>query len=216
MKKRDALIAELSRDLSPVKRAPNINLVAMIWFLSSAFYVVVMTGFFDPVRPGAFDQLSSSFRFLFETLLGIAALVWLSLLAFRAAVPGALTRWFMAGGFLLLGVWLFQYVIGLVSPALDPSMFGKRSHCFFETMVYALPPILAGLYFIRRLYPLRPVRTAMWISLAAGMLPALHMQIACMYEPEHILTMHILPGLLMVIVGALIAAVWPGRYQAKY
>jgi hypothetical protein len=48
----------------------------------------------------------------------------------------------------------------------------------------------------------------MSISLAAGMLPALYMQLACMYEPSHILAFHIFPGLLMVLAGAAIAALW--------
>jgi uncharacterized membrane protein YdbT with pleckstrin-like domain len=75
-------------------------------------------------------------------------------------------------------------------------------------MVYALPPILVGIYLIRRLYALQYVRTAMSLSLAAGMLPALYMQLACMYEPAHILFLHILPGLLMVLAGAAIASLW--------
>ena len=48
----------------------------------------------------------------------------------------------------------------------------------------------------------------MSLGLAAGMLPALYMQLACMYEPTHILSMHILPGLLMVLAGAAIALLW--------
>jgi len=45
------------------------------------------------------------------------------------------------------------------------------------------------------------------------MMPALYMQLACMYEPAHILSFHILPGLMMVGVGAVIAARW-GLRQA--
>ena len=75
-------------------------------------------------------------------------------------------------------------------------------------MVYALPPILAALFLIRRLYPLRYIRTAMSLSPAAGMLPALYTQLACMYETLHILTLHILPALAVMPVGAAIAALW--------
>lgn len=72
---------------------------------------------------------------------------------------------------------------------------------------------LAALYLIRRLYPLRFTRTAMAFSLAAGMIPALYMQLACMYKATHILTFHILPGLLMVLVGAAIATLWQRRQE---
>lgn len=211
MNKQQILISSLSRDLAPVSPPPNINRLAIAWFLLSAIFVVAMTHLFGPIRPGAFSQLGTEPRFLLETMLGVAAILWTSLLAFRSAVPAALSKQFAATGMVLMALWLAQYVIGFVSPALEPSMLGKRDHCFSETLVYSLPVILTGLFLIRRLYPLRPLRTAMSIGLAAGMLPALYMQLACMYEPSHILGYHILPGLLMVGAAAGIAAIWRPR-----
>ena len=211
MNKQHILISNLSRDLASVPPPPNINRLAIAWFLLSAIFVVAMTHLFGPLRPGAFSQLGTEPRFLLETLLGVAAILWTSLLAFRSAVPAALSKQFAATGMVLMALWLAQYVIGFVSPALEPSMLGKRDHCFSETLVYSLPVILTGLFLIRRLYPLRPLRTAMSIGLAAGMLPALYMQLACMYEPSHILGYHILPGLLMVGAAAGIAAIWRPR-----
>jgi hypothetical protein len=211
MNKQHILISNLSRDLAPVSPPPNINRLAIAWFLLSAIFVVAITHLFGPIRPGAFSQLGTEPRFLLETMLGVAAILWTSLLAFRSAVPAALSKQFAATGMVLMALWLAQYVIGFVSPALEPSMLGKRDHCFSETLVYSLPVILTGLFLIRRLYPLRPLRTAMSIGLAAGMLPALYMQLACMYEPSHILGYHILPGLLMVGAAAGIAAIWRPR-----
>ena len=213
MNKNEILISNLSSDLAPVTPTRSINRLALTWFLLSAVYVVVITHLFGPIRPGALSQLGTEPRFLFETILGVAAILWFSLLVFRSAVPAALTRQFAVAGLVLMALWLAQYVVGLVNPALEPSTLGKRDHCYFETMVYAFPPILVALFFIRRLYPLRFIRTAMSISLAAGMLPALYMQLACMYEPLHILTFHILPGLAMVLIGAAIAALWRLRSQ---
>ena len=212
MNKQHILISNLSRDLAPVSPPSNINRLAIAWFLLSAIFVVAMTHLFGPIRPGAFSQLGTEPRFLLETMLGVAAILWTSLLAFRYAVPAALSKQFAATGMVLMALWLAQYVIGFVSPALEPSMLGKRDHCFSETLVYSLPVILTGLFLIRRLYPLRPMRTAMSIGLAAGMLPALYMQLACMYEPSHILGYHILPGLLMVGAAAGIAAKWRPRH----
>ncbi len=206
-----SLISNLSRDLAPVSKPPKINRLAMAWFLLSACYVIAVTGLFGPIRPGALAQLVTQPRFLFETMLGVAAILWVSLLAFRSAVPAALSRQFAATGIVLMVLWLSQYVIGIFSPALEPSTLGKRPYCIYETMVYALPVMLAGLYLVRRLYPLHPVRTGVSIGLVAGMLPALYMQFACMYEPVHILVFHISPGLLMLGVGAGFAAVWRPR-----
>jgi len=211
MNKQHILISNLSRDLAPVSPPPNINRLAIAWFLLSAIFVVAITHLFGPIRPDAFSQLGTEPRFLLETMLGVAAILWTSLLAFRSAVPATLSKQFAATGMVLMALWLAQYVIGFVSPALEPSMLGKRDHCFSETLVYSLPVILTGLFLIRRLYPLRPLRTAMSIGLAAGMLPALYMQLACMYEPSHILGYHILPGLLMVGAAAGIAAIWRPR-----
>ena len=215
MNAHDELIARLSRDLTPVPPAPNVNALALAWFLLSAGFVVVMTHLFGPIRPGAYSQLFSEPRFLLETLIGAAAIIWISVTVFRAAVPAALTRAFAAVGVGLLALWLAQYVFGLIDPALEPSELGKRDHCYLETMAYSLPPILVALLFIRRLYPLNFVRTSMRVGLAAGMLPALYMQLACMYEPLHILSLHILPGLAMVLVGAAVAALWPVRRTAR-
>ena len=212
MNKQHILISNLSRDLAPVSPPSNINRLAIAWFLLSAIFVVAITHLFGPIRPGAFSQLGTEPRFLLETMLGVAAILWTCLLAFRSAVPAALSKQFAATGMVLMALWLAQYVIGFVSPALEPSMLGKRDHCFSETLVYSLPVILTGLFLIRRLYPLRPLRTAMSIGLAAGMLPALYMQLACMYEPSHILGYHILPGLLMVGAAAGIAAIWRPRH----
>ena len=211
MNKYDRLIEDLSADLAPVAAAPRINGWAMAWFIASAVYVVIVTHLFGPLRPGAVSQLATEPRFLFECLLGVAAILWASFLAFRDAVPAALSRGFAAGGVFLVTLWLAQYVFGLVSPALEPSELGERHYCYLETIFFALPPVLAGMFLVRRLYPLQPVRTAMAIGLAAGMLPALYMQLACMYEPVHILTFHILPGLTMVLLGGLIALLWRGQ-----
>ena len=210
-KQQYTLITKLSRGLTPVKPPPDLNKLGVAWFLLSAIYVVAITQFFGPMRTGALTQLATEPRFLLETMLGVAATLWISLLAFRSSVPAALSKQFALAGLVLMALWLFQYVIGVFNPTLKPSTLGVRHHCYLETMLYALPVILAGLYLVQRLHPLRPMHTAMFIGLVAGMLPALYMQIACMYDAIHILTFHILPGLLMVAVSAGIAAIWHRR-----
>jgi hypothetical protein len=208
MNRHEQLIEKLSRDLSPVAPVANVNRLGLAWLLSSVVFVVAVTHLVDPIRPGAFAQLGAEPRFLLETLLGVAAITWTGLLAFRSAVPGELTRTFATAGFVLMTLWLAQYVAGLVSPALEPSTLGARPFCWLETMIYAFPPVLAAVFLARRLYPLHYSRTAMSMALAAGMIPALYMQIACMYVPAHILQFHILPGLAMVLAGAAIALLW--------
>jgi hypothetical protein len=211
VKKHTALISELSSDLAPVSPPGNINLLALAWFVLSAIFVMAVTRLFGPMRPDVLSQLVTEPRFLLETLLGVVAILWVSLLAFRSSVPAGLNKRFAQAGLVLMALWLAQYLIGFVSPALEPSQSGKRDYCYFETLVYALPVIVSGLFLVRRLYPLRPMRTALSVGLVAGMLPALVMQLACMYEPAHIIALHIFPGLLMVGVSGVIARWWPSR-----
>lgn len=211
MGSREKLIADLSRDLPPVRRAPGADRLASAWIGLGAVFVVSATFLAGPVRPGAFSQLLMEPRFLLETLLGALAIFWTGLLAFRSAVPAALTRRFAAAGSVLVLAWLAQYVFGLVDPALEPSELGKRGFCSLEVMAYSTPLILVALFLVRRLYPLSFVRTALAAGLAAGMLPALYMQLACMYEPFHILFFHVLPGLLMALAAAALATAWRPR-----
>lgn len=178
MGNRDDLIAGLSRDLPPVRRAPGTDRMASAWFGLGALFVVSASYLAGPVRPGAFAQLLAEPRFLLEMLLGALAIFWTGLLAFRSAVPAALSRSFAAAGSALMLAWLAQYVFGLVDPALEPSELGKRGFCSLEVMVYSAPLILVALFLVRRLYPLSFVRTALAVGLAAGMLPAWYMQLA--------------------------------------
>jgi hypothetical protein len=164
-----------------------------------------------PVRPGALDQLLSGGRFALETLLGLVAITAGSLAAFRSSVPGALSPWLTRIAIVSLLAWIGCYVFGLYSPALEPSMAGKRDYCVWETFVYAGPPMLAAIWLIRRYYPLQPLRTALAAGVVAGMLPALYMQLACMYVPAHILSFHILPGLLVGPVALGVAWFWRRR-----
>ncbi|MEH6584593.1 MAG: NrsF family protein [Halioglobus sp.] len=208
MKNYDDLIDQLATDLTPTPRIPNINAVAAGWLLLSAIYVIVMIHIFGPIRDNALTQLSTQPRFLIETLTGLLAIVLMGYAAFKAAVPGALNARLAKIATGLMALWLLSYVVGLFYPALEPSMLGKRDHCFTETFIYALPPKIAAFLLVRRMYPLNPLRTALTLGLAAGMLPALYMQIACMYSPSHILLFHILPGFLVAFLGLALAASW--------
>ncbi len=210
----DDLITNLSRGLEPTRPMPNIDLAAGLWLLASAAWVIVVTHWYGPIRPNALEQLAGNARYLLETLCGVAAIVLVSLAAFRAAVPGRLSRRFARWSVGLTLLWLSCYLLDLQYPALQPSMLGKRDGCVFETLLYALPPMVTGFLVVRRLYPLQPVLTALGFSLAAGMLPALYMQIACMYLPAHILQFHLLPGLVVALLGAAVAwLLWRTRGQ---
>ena len=205
MTSRDDLIASLSSDLAPVKPVGNVEVWAFAWLFASALYVVGIIHLLGPVRPEAVAQLTTEFRFLGEMLVGITAIVMLTLGAFRASIPGLSYRRLTAAGGALGVIWAGSFLLGLEWPALEPSMSGKRHYCVFETFLYSLPPVLLAFFAVRRFYPMNPTAIAATICLAAGMLPALYMQIACMYVPSHILKFHVLPALLIGGLGGLSA-----------
>ena len=200
------LIASLSTGLKPVRSQLPVDLIALLWLVSSAAFVMAITHLFGPLRPNALAQLATEPRFLLETLLGVAAISYTAVVAFRSAVPGAAGKRSMLLAVSLIALWLANYAIGLAYPALEPSMLGKRDHCVFETFMFAVPPACLAFLLTRRLYPLKPVYSALLFSLVAGMLPALYMQLACMYAPLHIIQMHIIPGLLVMLAGG--TAAW--------
>ena len=208
MRNRDDLLDSLASGLAPVSPAPSPGVLVAVWFLVSASYVVLVTHFLGPIRPTALQQLQSEPRFMLEMLLGTVAALGLAAVAVRAATPAALSRGLAVAVSALIALWLGGFVLGLLSPALEPSMVGKRDHCFVETFVYAIPPLLALLYWQRRFYPLQPGKAAMLAGLSAGLLPALYMQIACMYQPVHILAFHVGPGLAVAIVAPLLLKLW--------
>lgn len=210
----DKLINSLSTGLEPVRPRLPVEATAALWLLVSAGFVIGITLWFGPIRPTAMTQLATVPRFLLETLFGAAAITFTTVVAFRTTVPGATSRrmvWISLG---LITLWVANYALDIVYPALEPSMLGKRDHCFSETLMFALPPAALALLLSRRFYALRPVRSAALFCLAASMLPALYMQIACMYAPLHILQMHILPALMVTLAGTACAWVW-NRWRSR-
>ena len=104
------------------------------------------------------------------------------------------------GGLLLWAGW---YVYGLSSPSLEVSMLGKRPACFVEVLAYGVPVTLVGLLLLRRLAPLERAWTGAVVGAAAGAMPGLLMEIACMYIPAHILPFHLAPIAAVSLFGAL-------------
>jgi hypothetical protein len=90
-------------------------------------------------------------------------------------------------------------------------MAGKRPHCFLEVLIYGAPVLVVGLVLLRRLAPLDRRRTGVVLGAAAGAMPGLLMQLACMYVPEHILTYHIAPAVALALLGGLLGPLFLRR-----
>ncbi|OUR71277.1 hypothetical protein A9Q78_10105 [Methylophaga sp. 41_12_T18] len=198
-------IDNLTTELTPVN-AVNTRVSAMYWFASAFALAIIIFSLTGPFRSGAVDSLLSSPQFFIETVIGLIAVITLIYTAFEMAIPAPRSKIrILAWPVLILVGWISLYLFGLSHPALEPSMLGKREFCYVETFLYSVPALLLGLLWVKKQWPTEPVIAGALVGVAAGVVPAMVMQFACMYEPMHILTEHILPGLSVGLVGALLA-----------
>ena len=201
---REQLIAQLSADLRPVVKPAGGSAVLALWLLGAGVFSLLALLLAGPFRVGSMQQMIDSPRFLLENLLGVVTIVWLGIAGLRLAIPSITPlRSRVAWPLVLLTAWLALYAYGFHTPSLPPSMDGKRALCFLEAAVDGLPALLWGLWLARRWWPLHGVWTGGLLGLSAGAMPALLMQLACMYSPSHIFVFHLLPGLALGGVGAL-------------
>jgi len=198
-------IRTLVDDLTPTGRPPDFGRLAMAWWFIGLLVIGGVMALVQPFRPGFVAQLVASPRFAFETLLGLVVCAGMARAAFASGIPDVRSQWQRARvALLLLAVWLGLFGFALLAPVLAPSMAGKRPFCHLEVVVYAAPLTIVGLLLMRRMLPLNPASTGAWLGFAAGLVPAFLMQLACLHDPWHIITLHLLPAVGAVAVGALL------------
>ncbi|NOQ65436.1 MAG: DUF1109 family protein [Methyloprofundus sp.] len=202
------LIKDLSSHVAVVRPRTRLLLPSMLWFIGSWIYVVALSLYLGPLREGAVKSLVTSPQFAFESSMGLITGALFCVLAFRESIPSLRHQWLVYLSYLSAIVWVSCYVLGLTFPALEPSMLGKRAHCVLEAYLYSMPPLLIGYFLIYRRYPLNAFRAGMFMGVSAGMIPALFMQISCMYDPQHILTHHIGPATIAIAIGALLGLIF--------
>ena len=202
-KDHNELISELVHDLPASSRSGRTLDIILLWLVLNFTIALLLISFTGSFREGSLQQAIEYPRFLVESLTGMLAIVLLAVGAFHSGIPSNIPdmKRFLPALMVLIA-WLGFYVVGIWSPALEPSMLGKRNFlCYVETLLYGLPSMVIGFYLIGRLWPLRGAWTGLMIGLAAGATSALIMQFACMYIPVHIITHHLIPGLILGLIG---------------
>ena len=201
-------IQTLVSDLTPTKRPFPPDAIAMIWLMLSAVYAGAITLLLGPIRPGAIDQMLSGGLFTLEVASGAFCIIMLALAAMRCAVPGAPVRILIWAGAISGVLWIGHWLAGPWVQVLEPSMLGKREHCAWEAYLASVPPLIAGLWLQARRFVLQPQAAAVLIALGAGFIPTWIMQLACMYEPLHILKFHLLPALILALTTSAALAIY--------
>ncbi|NJN50925.1 MAG: DUF1109 domain-containing protein [Gammaproteobacteria bacterium] len=210
----DALVESLSRGVRAVAPVWSPAAASGTWLILETAFVCALTITIAPLREGWFEQFTTVPMFTLEMLTGTIAMVLFAVASFRSAVPGLDTRLLTLAAMAMTGLWLASFVVGLLTtPALELGMAGKRDHCVWETFLYALPPLCVAAILTRRRLPLHTKRTAALAGLSAGLAPAVVMQIACMYEPWHILVHHVGPAAAIIAV-AVVGTMLVDRYCA--
>jgi len=205
---RNDLIQTLSSDLLPIQQGSKIFIPGLFWFVISWVYVVSLSLLLGPLRTGALNALITNPQFAFETLLGFISGALFCVLAFQESIPGLYRKWLVILALLVTLLWVSCYAVGLSFPAIDPSRMGKRAHCVLEAYLYSVPPMAIGYLMIYQRFPLHSIRAGLFIGASAGMLPALFMQLSCMYDPLHILTHHIGPISVVIVLGIILGMIF--------
>jgi len=203
MRRRDEWIAALVRELQPVRPALAPSSFAIVWLAGSWLLTVAVIAAGGPMRPGWFAQLSEHPRLQLEFLLGLGAGAVAILGVGQLSIPSPRhipAR--AAPALVVFTAWTATYLWGLWDPAVPPSMAGKRAHCWVEIFVWAAPLAITGLWLARRGAPLARTWTGALLGAAAASIPAVWMQVACMYDAAHILVYHLAPIGGVAILGA--------------
>ncbi len=202
---RSPLIDALIEDLTPVRVARSWGSAVLLWagiswvFVTSA---VLMSG---PVRSGAVAALVASPRSGLKLCLGLATgftAIWAGL---EIGVPGTPnTRRLWIPPLILFSGWLGLIAYGVAHPLFEVSMLGRREHCLAQSLVLATPPYLLALWLLRERIITAHAGAGLLVGAAAAAIPALWMQLGCLYDPVHALKFHLTPILIVGLAGALI------------
>lgn len=203
MSERESLVDELVDELRPAPPLHTPRALGSLWVAGAWLVVALGMAWSEPFRPGFVGQLAGSAHFAAEMLVGLGASVVAAWALFSIAAPGPRHPGkLVAGAFALLAAWASLYVLALYAPALEPSPVGMRSACRNEVLIWGLLALAPALLALRQLAPLARVWTGALAGAAAASIPALLMEIACMYVPGHILQNHLAPIVVVALVGA--------------
>jgi hypothetical protein len=205
--KTEALIVELARRLTPVRRLPSVGRRFTLWLLVSAPLVVIAVLAMG-VRADAADTITRG-PFLLLLALSVLTAGLAAASALHFSVPGtdgATARW--TPGMALVG-WTVAAGVLLVNtpPANRDATFPIHLLCVLQIVGVAMLPGAALVAMLRRGAPVHPARTGALAALASAALGAAGTQMICPSDdPLHLLAGHIAIGAAAAVIGAVALA----------
>lgn len=198
----DKFIDHLVSDLKPTPplRPPWIR--ALLWFIFLAVVTALAIYWVQEYRPGFWNQMNQHWRFKAEMVSGTLLTLSTFYIVFASSIPGwkvnrgmtltCLVSFFVFVGSVLTGFWM---------AAPESSRLGARPFCEMEVLIYGGLSMGGLFYLIRNGIIVSYSSQNLLLGFSAGMISALIMQLACMYDPLHGLLFHFIPALLLGVLG---------------
>jgi hypothetical protein len=204
-RRREDLILELASTPAVPPGAGAIEPRALRWLALATAIALLAIVLREPLRNESLASLLAGPREALGVGMGLLAILTAGLAAFRSGVPSLTSPMRHALWPLVFGsAWIGLLTLGALSGESGATVDRTRALCWLEVFVYGAPGLWLGLVALRRLWPLHGAWSGALLGFAAGAIPALIMDLACVNEPGHSLAYHVAPGLALAAVGALL------------
>ena len=199
-------IDHLVSDLKPTQplRPPGVR--TLLWFSLIVVSTALTTLWVHEYRPDFWIQLSQHWRFKAEIASGTLLVLSTFYIVFASSIPGEEVKpWakltYLVSFLVFAGSIISSF--GMASP--EASSLGARPFCEVEVFIYG-GLSMGGLFYLIRNGIVIPYSSMnMLLGFSAGLISALIMQLACMYDPWHGLVFHFGPALLLGVAGWLLS-----------
>lgn len=175
---------------------------ALLWYAIAFPATVAMMHYVQAFRPGFVDQLAHHPLFLIEVVSALLFAPVGAYVALASSIPGErVSKRAVIGLWVLIALFGIGLVAGFTPLAPETSTVGARHACWLEVLVYGAVCLMIFGIMVRRGWVRFSWTRGILYGLAAGLVPAALMQLACMYNPSHALIFHYLPTVILITLG---------------
>ncbi len=203
---RPSFIDALADDLQPIRPAQSVKHALVAWSIFSWTITGSLLFMTAPLDLGIAGTLSISPRKVMEFILVALTALVSAVAGFEWGVPGDTLARRLLLPLTLIGLLSISSIAsGLFEPATESLVLSLRPYCNIQIVAFAFPGLALGLVVMANRSIFRPVAAGALMGVAAGMISASSMQLACHSDPFHAIVYHFMPIALVAIVGGVSA-----------
>jgi hypothetical protein len=202
-----ALVERLAANLHPVRRLWPVPVRLGLWLVLEVALLAWVAGH----THNDFMSKLAGPRYLLEVALFAGSAILAALIAFRSAIPGRPVRISEpAIAVVLLAAGTALLMTQPLHTAYPLSQFIDMGRiCAIETCLLAAVPWIGLWWAVRRGAPMRAWTTGLAIGAAAALFSFALMRLKCPNDERlHLLTWHLMPTILIVLLSTLAGALW--------